>query len=445
MESNKSMTEAVNDLEGIGDRFPIDDGPRTEEEMEGEIYSNSDRLVQARASGSLTPAAEVAYAKRDALLLAAIKRAELRFFAAVVIGENSKEFYEYGKAIECISPTLVQETRLAVAENDRRIADKEDRKIEDMVVLQQFRAVRPDIYSFDTDSTEYYRWYEYGGRARLEPLTKEALVSLGHDTFGSFAFTENEWMQFKENKLGKLQFPIEILQKVVFSDPDDGPAFKYARDVADWTSTEKSPSPGSVYEAMGLLLIKAEFQAEVTGKSLPAWYGDIVESRRAVENSFTGEVDVCKILRLAKDDIIAVMQKWMLNNEETPPKIQDEVKNCFFEKHKQERIRNLRKLENTSGASYTFFQYANEMIEKRDTPEKAEWALVAFKTIVDSIGENGQSPVSVVETLCEHSPGAVHPSTQTAFRTLVSRVTPQLQAMFDESQSIEINRESCPM
>ncbi len=83
---------------------------------------------------------------------------------------------------------------------------------------------------------------------------------------------------------------------------------------------------------------------------------------------------------------------------------------CFTEEARQERdkrIAALPTLAQFGGATFTFWRHAEEAIKSSGAPENVNWPTVEKQTIALSIGEYGQSPESVVEALCRHSPGCI--------------------------------------
>lgn len=152
-------------------------------------------------------------------------------------------------------------------------------------------AVRPDIYSFQEDSAEFYRWYEHGGKPRPEPLTREALTDLLAGTANaggmSHAFAADEWDSFKDRKLGDLRSPIETLQKIVQEHGAEGPWWEAARKQADWCRTAERPNPVEVHTALDGLL----FRAQVNNAELPAWYQQAIDARGAVEANHMREIE----------------------------------------------------------------------------------------------------------------------------------------------------------
>lgn len=87
-------------------------------------------------------------------------------------------------------------------------------------------AQRPDLHSFTTDEPEFYRWFEYGGKARLEPLTAEQLTTYLRDERGYPAeqaertgqmesVSREDWDWFKDKRLGLLREPVQVLHDLI--------------------------------------------------------------------------------------------------------------------------------------------------------------------------------------------------------------------------------------
>lgn len=163
-------------------------------------------------------------------------------------------------------------------------------------------AVRPDIYSFKEDCAEFFRWYEYGGKPRFEPLTREALDSLLGDRRGEgFAFTAREWDHFKEWKLGSLRSSIESLQGLVQDYGMQASWWSVARVAADWCRTVNKPNPIALHEAVDGLMFRAEQDAEANGEALPVWYQKAAEIRDEIEENHIGAGPSPHRLRLEQE------------------------------------------------------------------------------------------------------------------------------------------------
>lgn len=87
-------------------------------------------------------------------------------------------------------------------------------------------AQRPDLHSFTTDEPEFYRWFEHGGKARLEPLTAEQLTTYLRDERGYPAeqaertgqmesVSREDWDWFKDKRLGLLREPVQVLHDLI--------------------------------------------------------------------------------------------------------------------------------------------------------------------------------------------------------------------------------------
>ena len=63
----------------------------------------------------------------------------------------------------------------------------------------------------------------------------------------------------------------------------------------------------------------------------------------------------------------------------------------------------------------------------KNVPEQhSHSGLHATVAIVESIGEHRQSPQSVADALCKHSPGTVSIALQAAIRSEIENIAPQL-------------------
>lgn len=88
-------------------------------------------------------------------------------------------------------------------------------------------AQRPDLYSFSGgDTPEFYRWFEYGGKKRLEPLTSEQLTAHLRDERGYSteeaeyagrreSVSGEDWDWFKDKRLGLLREPVQVLHDLI--------------------------------------------------------------------------------------------------------------------------------------------------------------------------------------------------------------------------------------
>lgn len=99
------------------------------------------------------------------------------------------------------------------------------------------------------------------------------------------------------------------------------------------------------------------------------------------------------------------------------------------------RVGSLGNLENSGGANYNFWRLATEAINAcSGNVQSVDWQKVEQVTIRQSIGEHGQSPESVIDVLCNHSPGAVTPSRQKDIYAEVERLAVQLQSQFEHER-----------
>ena len=104
-----------------------------------------------------------------------------------------------------------------------------------------------------------------------------------------------------------------------------------------------------------------------------------------------------------------------------------------------QRVVDLPSLGKCAGATLTFWQHATEAI-KANGPNGVNWADVDQKTIVESIGEHGQSPQSVADALCKHSPGTASLARQAAIRSEIESIAPQLQTQYEQSRASEAGK-----
>lgn len=157
-------------------------------------------------------------------------------------------------------------------------------------------AVRPGLHSFQEDSAEFYRWYEYGGTPRFpEPLTREALLELLDQTPNAggtnLAFPAVDWDRFKDWKLGDLRAPIETLQNIVLEHGKEGPWWDTAHKAADWCKTAQQPKAVEIHDALNGLIFRAERDAETNGVALPGWHQQATEARNAIEAAYPREIE----------------------------------------------------------------------------------------------------------------------------------------------------------
>ncbi len=92
------------------------------------------------------------------------------------------------------------------------------------------------------------------------------------------------------------------------------------------------------------------------------------------------------------------------------------------------RIAQLPKLENATGAAYTFWRLVQEsMVSANSADRDINWPAIERQTIIDSIALYGQSPDNVANALCTYSPGACTPEAQEALRDEIRRLAPTLR------------------
>jgi hypothetical protein len=104
---------------------------------------------------------------------------------------------------------------------------------------------------------------------------------------------------------------------------------------------------------------------------------------------------------------------------------------------KQRRIADLSKLQAKAGAEYTFWQEADKAIQLSGSANAVNWHAVEDSTIFESIGRHGQSPQSVGEALCAHSPSAVGKEQQARIWQRIDDLAPELQAAFEAGRDVE--------
>jgi hypothetical protein len=87
-------------------------------------------------------------------------------------------------------------------------------------------AQRPDRHESETDTAEFHRWFNDGGKPRLEPLTSEQLAAYlldkgGHSPIQAEHAGEMEsvatsdWDWFKDKRLGRMREPVETLLSLI--------------------------------------------------------------------------------------------------------------------------------------------------------------------------------------------------------------------------------------
>lgn len=100
------------------------------------------------------------------------------------------------------------------------------------------------------------------------------------------------------------------------------------------------------------------------------------------------------------------------------------------------RMKELRGLSETMGASFTFGRIAMAAIRKQG-PARVDWEEVHKKTIVESIGQHGQDPDDVLDAICKHSPAAVTSEAHDRLRKIVGYVAPDLAARYNAARAKE--------
>jgi len=163
------------------------------------------------------------------------------------------------------------------------------------------RAVRPPIESFDTDGPEFYRWYEFGGIPRPEPLSQEQALFEQPGRFSvaevsHTAISEADWEWFKSQKLGELRPAFDELQHALTAGSTPGwtssaepkPAWTSGLMAqADWCAHTKPPQPERVFDAVEKVLFRAELEA-AAGLEVPAWIDNVREARDLIQAAFPG-------------------------------------------------------------------------------------------------------------------------------------------------------------
>jgi hypothetical protein len=109
------------------------------------------------------------------------------------------------------------------------------------------------------------------------------------------------------------------------------------------------------------------------------------------------------------------------------------------QQERDQRIEAIPSLSKSDGATYTFWRQACAAARAARSPYNVYWPSIEKTVIDESIGEHGQSPESVAEALCTHSPSAVSPAQQIALRTDIHRLAPKLQRLYDLSQDQELD------
>jgi hypothetical protein len=162
-------------------------------------------------------------------------------------------------------------------------------------------AVRPSRYTFSEPSPEFFRWFEYGAKPRMEPLTRteldKELEKVGHTGGHDAAIEDKLWDRYKDWKLGALRAPIETLQNIVHNGSTEGSHWESARKAADWCRSGKCPSPADVHEALSDLILHAEAE-----KQQGEWLHRAVEAQKAVEAAYPAEIEERNTERITEKD-----------------------------------------------------------------------------------------------------------------------------------------------
>lgn len=103
------------------------------------------------------------------------------------------------------------------------------------------------------------------------------------------------------------------------------------------------------------------------------------------------------------------------------------------------RVDGLKKLsQHSAGATLTFARKAIDALRKADNdPSKVDWKAVEAVTTYDAIGQNGQTPESVIDALTHHSPGRADPASHQEIRKAVQRAVSGLEAQYQQQQENE--------
>ncbi len=99
------------------------------------------------------------------------------------------------------------------------------------------------------------------------------------------------------------------------------------------------------------------------------------------------------------------------------------------------RVSYLPDLKKSVGAAHTFWIIAQDAISSCGSAHAVNWSDVERRAIVESIGQNGQSPDVVGNVLCKYSPGASSTEKQQAILDDIKRLAPGLQAEYAHMQS----------
>ncbi len=100
---------------------------------------------------------------------------------------------------------------------------------------------------------------------------------------------------------------------------------------------------------------------------------------------------------------------------------------------REQRVGDLPALEQRAGSAYTFWQFATAALRAAASPSAVNWLDVERRTIVESIGQNGQPPDEVAQVISRVSPGAVTEAEQLAIHDTVRRLAPGLQAQYEQA------------
>lgn len=100
------------------------------------------------------------------------------------------------------------------------------------------------------------------------------------------------------------------------------------------------------------------------------------------------------------------------------------------------RVSYLPDLKKSAGAAHTFWLIAQDAISSYGSAHAVNWPDVERRAIVESIGQNGQSPDGVGAVICKYSPGASSTEKQQAILDDIKRLTPSLQAEYAKSRGL---------
>lgn len=85
------------------------------------------------------------------------------------------------------------------------------------------------------------------------------------------------------------------------------------------------------------------------------------------------------------------------------------------------------------GALYVLSQLAKKHVAEFGK-ERVDWAKIDSETVKKSIRDHGQTPQSVIETLCSYSPKRADPQKHQEVHDVVNRVAPALQAEYTQAR-----------